>query len=523
MKRDVRTARSEPRDGRPRRAGVALGALVLIALLVAVVAVVAALLLWVTPAGTAGSAAAGNPRQDINVVIVLIDTLRADHLGVYGHLHHTSPNIDRLAREAVVFDDCSAPAPWTPPSTASLLTGTYLCEHGLIYEGLRVHPLVRTLAERLREAGWRTASYYTNPFAGPATGLDRGYEVCQHVRQADGDTIAGWLDQLAGQPFHLYIHNTEPHNVWEARKDDVHRFGTPPPRSKRKIRRAVARFRTLSRLDFEKGRPPGTTDTTERQTAALQRLDQLKDAFEMLYDARVFEADRRVGSIIDALRQRNVWDKTLFILVADHGEEMGEHGGWLHDHSVYQEVLHVPLIVRFPHGRGGGTRIETPVTLVDVVPTVLAEVGIPLGGRALAGRPLQPLLEGDTSGFDQARIVGMRRNRKKYYEPWKLARGDDQVVIRQGALKGIWNVELDTFELYRLDEDPAEQHDLSSGEPQRVANWMAMARAWLEQCGKDLPEAATQQPAQLDEETLRELRGLGYIGGGEEDDEGQGP
>ncbi len=519
MKPGVRRTRSPNPRAATRPAGVGAGVLIVLGLLVVIAAAVLAYRTLATSAASRDTSQPGSARRDINVVIVLIDTLRADHLGVYGHLHHTSPNIDRLAREAVVFDDCSAPAPWTPPSTASLLTGTWLCEHGLVYEGLRIHPLVRTLAERLREAGWRTASYYTNPFAGPATGLDRGYEVCQHVRQADGQTIAAWLDQVAGRPFHLYIHNTEPHNVWEARKEDVHRFGTPPPRSKRKIRRAVARFRTLSRLDFEKGREPGTTDTTDRQTAALRRLDQLKDAFEMLYDARVFEADRRVGSIIDALRQRGLWDNTLFILVADHGEEMGEHGGWLHDHSVYQELLHVPLIVRFPHGRGGGTHIETPVSLVDVVPTILRELNLPASGRPLAGLPLQPLLDGETSGFDRPRVVAMRRNRKKYYEPWKLSRGDDQVVLRQGVFKGIWNVELDTFELYRLDEDPGELNNLAASDPERVARWTAMARSWLEQCGKDLPEAETQQPAELDEETLRELRGLGYIGGDEEDED----
>ncbi len=518
-----------PRHARSvlRRGAVRFGVVLAIGLLIALATVLAAYRLWVTPAaspsaadGSARRSAADVPRRDLNVVIVLIDTLRADHLGIYGHPHPTSPNIDALAAEAVVFDDCSAAAPWTPPSTASLLTGTPACEHGVLYDGRRLHPQIRTLAERLRAAGWRTASYYTNPFAGPMTGLHRGYEDFTQVRQADGQTIGAWLDQVAGGAFHLYIHNTEPHNPWEARPQDIARFGRVGPQLVRKVHRAMMTYRRLTRVDFAAGRKPGTTDNTQQQAAALRRLDALHDVIETLYDARVFEADRRVGSIVTALKQRGLWDNTLFLLVADHGEEMSEHGGWLHDQSVYQELLHVPLIVHFPRGRFAGRRISTPVSLLDVVPTVLRELNIAPGPRPLAGLPLQPLLTGGEArnAFDAPRVVALRMNRKKYFKPWKLQRGDDQVVIRQGVWKGIYNAEIDTFELYRLDIDPRERHDLSQSEPQRSGAWQAMAAAWFDRCGHNLAPAPSQ-PAETDEKALQALRGLGYVGDDHEDDE----
>ena len=451
-------------------------------------------------------AAAGCARSDRapDVVLFVIDTLRADRVGAYGHSRPTTPHLDALAGESVVFERAYAPAPWTLPSVVSLLTSTFPCEHGVVLDGQRIAPSLVPLAERLKGAGYATASFYANPYAGPMTGLGRGVDHLEAVPFAEGSVVAPWLDRTRDRPLFLYVHNVEPHDPYEAPAEVVARFGSDASTQVR-ANRLVGRYRQLSRVDWGAGRPPGTTDNTAQQQAAAAELANLRPAVEALYDADVFEADRRLGSVIEALRARGRFDDTLLMVVADHGEEFGEHGAWQHDQSLYEELVRVPLVVRLPGGRSGGTRVATPVSLVDVVPTVAEVLSRPELARGARGRSLL----GAEARSGKIPAISQRVNLKKYFRPLAELRGERNVAIVSGTWKGVWNQDPDTFELYDLAEDPGETRDLAGAAAERAASLRAEARAWLEQCAHGDP--TTAPAGALDPETRERLRALGYV------------
>ena len=452
-------------------------------------------------------APAERPAGAPDVVIVLVDTLRADFTELGGRTG-TSPQLAELATESVVFESASSPAPWTLPSVTSLFTGRHLAEHGVLHDRLRLPDSATTLAEQLSEAGFRTASYHRNPYAGERFGLHQGFD---RVEQRDGSTGAEHLRdfwrEVGEAPYLLYVHNTEPHDLLLVR--ERFRRGSDPAFLEEYARR-VRVLRTLTRVDFAAGREVGATDNTAEQQAELDGLDALRPEVLSLYEASVRDADERIGSIVDALRERGSWNRTLFIVVSDHGEEMGEHEGWQHDQSVYQELVHVPLLVRFPDARHGGRRVRRPVSLVDLLPTILEVAGLEDTEQEHSGLSLLRQLEEEAQPLP--RLVSMRHNRKKYFRPFKESRGDLNLVVRQGRWKAIVNLETDGVELYDLDEDPGEQDDLARREPERATELERFARARHEELRARSTPAAPGGPRGASTEALRALRDLGYVG-----------
>jgi arylsulfatase A-like enzyme len=462
--------------------------------------------------------ASAQPRSGtVNIVIFLIDTLRADRLGVYGYGRRpTSPRIDALAAESVVFEQAYAPAPWTLPTVMSLLTSTFPCEHNVLHNRQQLGDSFEPLAVRLKPLGYATINLYANPFAGPGFGLERGYDFSEQG-ETDGARVEQVLDRYLTTPFFLYIHNVEPHNPYEYRLTGAEDFRDIPNAMRKRLRALNNYYRKLTRVDFTNKQPPGTTDNTAEQDQVLAALRSHLDDYNELYDAAVRVADQRLGSVIDVLKSRKLWDDTLFIVLADHGEEMFEHGGWLHDQSVYDELMRVPLIVRFPRGEHGGGRVGSSVSLVDVLPTVCDYLQEPGLSQGMRGRSLMPLVRAEEPDEGDAfTIPGMRMNRKKYYRPWRESRGDTNVVIRRGQWKGIWNVELDSFELYDQSSDPREQRDRSAEDAELVSQMLDAARAWYVECGTNA--AATREiDEEMDPKTREWLIKLGYI-----DEEGEG-
>jgi len=447
-----------------------------------------------------------------HVIIVLIDTLRADRLGVYGYDKDTSPHIDALAKEGVVFTSCDAPAPWTLPSVVSIMTSTFPCEHGVVVDGQQIGSSPAPFAERLKDCGYATASLYANPYAGPMSGLNRGFDHVAYHRAVDGDKVASWLETIPAGPFFAYIHNVEPHDAFDAPMRLVKLFGDAKPADKRMLRTLLLAYRRLTRVDFAEGRPLGTTDNTDEQRRAINRVAQSESQMQVLYDAAVRYADERVGSIIDTLKRRGVWDNTLFIVTSDHGEELYDHGGWQHDQSVYEELVHVPLIMRFPDASIAPRRIDEVISLVDLMPTVLDYLGRHESSSDCRGRSLMPLIDDPQAASAAAMTVtSMRINRKKYYKPYKESRGDVNVVVRDGAWKGIYNVELGSFELYKLDDDPAEQVNLAADEADVVERMRGVAQQWLDECLAAGATNAEGAPNDMEDTWRDRLRSLGYV------------
>ncbi len=452
----------------------------------------------------------GAPPVKSNIVIVLVDTLRPDRLGCYGYAKPTSPRIDALAAEGVLFEQAYTAAPWTLPTVVSLMTSTWPCEHGVLVDLQRLSPTLIPLAERLQTAGYATANFHANPYAGAISGLHRGFDLTQMSAPTRAAEVAPWLESIGDRPYFLYVHNVEPHDPYHVPPKYVEPFGTVSRERIADFKERSELYRTLTRVDSDAGRPLGQTDNTAAQQQALRNLHATRPQADILYDASVLWADDYVGGIIDLLKQRGDWDETLFILLADHGEEMGEHGGWQHDQSVYEELARIPLIVKLPRGRHAGTRVADGATVVDVLPTIAAALEWPELARSARGGSLLPLRAGQPP-FATPRVVTMRHNRKKFFRPWKESRGDLNVAVRDGAWKAIWNVEPNTIELYDLARDPGEREDRAAEQPERVAALRRVAGQWLRECTDRAVDPEHGGMDTLDDATRRQLASLGYV------------
>ncbi|MBZ0111551.1 MAG: sulfatase [Thermoanaerobaculia bacterium] len=444
------------------------------------------------------------------IVLFLVDTLRADRLGAYGYgVRPTSPYLDALAEEAVVFERASSPAPWTLPSLASIATSTHLCEHGVIDDTKMLPPNVEPLAARLSSIGYRTVGLYGNAYAGPSFGLDRGFDVYEFSRRNDGEKVNPVLDRFRGEPLFLYVHNMEPHGGERFGPSEFSEIPSVASELRSTLKRRFNGYRRLTRVDFVNQRALGTTNNTDLQRADLDFFSHHQTENDLLYDAAVRLADQRMGSVVDALKAANRWEDAVFVFLSDHGEELGEHGGWQHDQSIYEEQIHVPLVIRLPNRAFGGLRISSPVSLVDVLPTLAAVINRPELAVGSRGVSLLELLDDVESATGRPYVQAMRQNTKKYFAPWNETRGNTNIAIRRGRLKGIANIDLGQVELYDLEADPTETLDLSLGDKATADRFFETATRWLEQC--EASRAQGDVESLVDSETRERLRALGYV------------
>lgn len=294
------------------------------------------------------------------IVFVSIDTLRADHLGCYGYARPTSPHLDDLCEEGIVFEQAIAAAPSTLPSHASMFTSLIPAHHGALIS--RRHPLAEahmTLAEVLRDSGYRTAGFHAGGQVDGAHGLDQGFDTYAS-RSSFAEVVAAgvsWLDSLeAGDPAFLFLHTYDVHHPYDPPQE--HRLFDDPDYSGD----LPAKISIELLREFNEGKKLGEGD--------LERI-------VATYDAGIHAMDATLGSLFEELKQRAVYDDALIIVTSDHGEEFGEHGwvGW-HAHSLYDELLHVPLVVRIPMAKFAGIRVGHQVSGLDIAPTILALAGL---------------------------------------------------------------------------------------------------------------------------------------------------
>jgi arylsulfatase A-like enzyme len=477
------------------------------------VAIVLGLLTACSPTPPA-TPAAPTVSADTPVIIYLIDTLRADRLGLYGYGKPTSPRIDALAKESVVFDAAYAAAPWTLPSVASLMTSTYSCEHGLLRHNLRLSPKLITLAERLQALGYATAGYYQNTLIGPITALDRGLQISELHAEATRSFLPearAFLDQIGGKPFFLYLHTMEPHNIEQVPPQYLKTLGHVSVDDREVYTAHWDGMNMSLRVDRQVGQPLGTVDNEADVRHAMASLAALGDAITRLYDAAVLQADTNLGEVVDLLKERGLWDRALFIVLADHGESFGDHGTWFHEHTVYEELIRVPLLVHFPKGAFGGKRINERVSLLDVMPTILDYLGDRDRCTGCRGQSMMPLIRGSEAAWRPAEVTALRINRNSYFRPHKELRGDLNVAVRDGSLKGIWNDEVSRLELYDLATDPGELRDLATDSAKAGRDLAQRADQWLNECQATLIAPTEIAISDIDEKTRERLRALGYI------------
>ncbi len=429
-------------------------------------------------AGEEGREASHRPRP---IIIIDIDTLRADHLGCYGYHRDTSPNIDALAAESTRFEWAFSQAPNTPPSQTSILTSLYPSIHGMIKHTDRVPQEVTTLAEALADQGFGTAAFVDGGYMSPAFGLDQGFEVYEkhdlEGLEVIGPKVIKWVRRHASETFLLLVHTYDVHTPYD------------PPEP----------FRSM----FLDGLEQQATDGFENRPKNLKGLvrglmDGQAEAranlayAEACYDGGIRYVDEWIGTFLDELDDLALLDRATILLLSDHGDEFFEHGSVLHT-RLYATVTRIPLLIRRPGGQGAGV-VSQVVESIDIMPTVLELAGAPLP-PGIQGRSLLPLMRGESSppyrAFGESPFYNSRR-----------------FVVRDGH-QLLWTRKTGDLELYDLHRDPLEQTDLADAQPERTARLRRTLRRWQKMIDENSRGSDPDQA--LDPETEKHLRALGYL------------
>ena len=394
-----------------------------------------------------------------SILLITLDTTRADHLEPYGDADADTPALAHLAEQGVVFDNAVATAPVTAPAHASLLTGLYPPRHGL--RNNLTHHLpndVQTLAERLASSGYRTAAFVSAVVLERRYGLDQGFEVYDDdirstaasremrmvmERRAEDttDRALAWLDTLqAGEPYFLWVHYYDPHLPY-----------VPPP--------------------------PWSESFADRP-----------------YDGEIAYMDSQIARLLNNPLVAS--GDAVVAAIGDHGEGLGEHGEEAHGLLVYDSTIHVPWILRLPGGPSG-VRIESPISQVDLVPTIIDYLALEPDPENTQGRSLLPLLAGSDTGDE--RLLFSESEVPFFSYGWSRLRS-----VRQGEWKLI---DAPAPELYDLSRDPGEESNLAADRPEDVRRLTAAVDAWWVEGGESGDSVA------VDSQTEDQLRALGYLAG----------
>jgi arylsulfatase A-like enzyme len=474
---------------------------------------------------TAPSHAAQDTPRKRSVLFYLVDTCRADHLSPYGAERDSTPFLKEIAAKGVVFEQCRSQAPWTKPSMASLLTSRYPGNLGIYMLFQSLDDSYITLPEALAGAGYFAAGFAANPIMGAFSNYDQGFDHFVEstainkgnpINFASGSAaklnakIGPWLKQDESWPLFLYVHSVDPHEEYEAAPEYLAEFADP---------RDTERYRDeWQRLLKSRPPVPGLHLTPDNFERTKIDSDWFIEQGKKLYDADLLANDTEIKRLWSMLQEEGWGEDVVLVLMSDHGEEFFEHGGTSHGYSLYDELVHVPLIIYAPGLLPEGLRISNPVRSLDVYPTLCDLLGIeaPAG---LQGRSLLPLIEGDPAWQDlpvmsektedpggrQARS-GMGVGISLIQEDWKLI----------SNLRSADGRNLPRYELFDLSKDPGEQKNLAQVHPERVAQMDADLMEWSAH-NLGLAKADSTSPEEVDPEVLAQLRALGYLGDDEEE------
>lgn len=469
-----------------------------------------------------------------NILLLSVDTLRADHLGAYGYEGATSPNIDRIAANGALFEKAISQAPWTRPSFGSLLTSVYPSQHGAFVvndpkkDGLKIHwkdmlynGRLReesvTMAEILRSHGYHTVALQSNWQASAAQNFDQGFDLFLYdsiftipfwdrtflgiygswmpavfggrrrlpfyTTPPNADEVYSVFSELAStgvpEPFFIWINFMDPHSPYLLRDKGV-------PVEESKVVRSYESW------------------DTETPVASLKKA----------YDSEIRFADHYVGKVLETLDKSGLLDRTIVVFVSDHGEDFEDHPeairmpdgrailGRHHGHSVYQELLRVPLLIQYPSQIPAGMKLESPVCLIDVMPTVLDLAGINPGdsGHGFQGQSFARMLTANAE-LDEPRYCYSERT---YYDL-------EERSIQNQSFKLIYRFKNDAVEVYDLAGDPRERKNLAEILTETRASLFAKLTQWMYEMGPLVPLSGKSDQSELTKEDQQRLRSLGYL------------
>lgn len=439
-----------------------------------------------------------------NLLLISIDTLRADHLSLYGYERDTSPYLDRFAEDAVVFDQYVHNGGFTLPVHMSLMTSLTPGVHNVLDDNNhRLESDRTTLAEQLQATGFRTAAFTDGGWLKANWGFGQGFESFD---DSDGKRFKSiiplatdWLDENGDSRFFLFLHTYDVHTQWQTRQP----YSCSPP--------FPNTYTTGYSGSFD-GCFHGKCATnllvwinkqiwTDRNFQLENVIDS--EALEWLialYDGCINYVDEQLGFLFDHLRQLGIYDNTMIIVLSDHGEEFLDHGLLIHQNKPYEEMLRVPLAIKFPHSRFAGTRVSSLAAVIDVMPTILDAFDLPIGSETM-GVSLMPSIEHGrpvrkSAHMSSAWSTGVSQAIRA--ERWKFIKGKDREF------------------LFDLHSDPREKRNLVGEEPE-MAREMArlLEQATLREQGRRASFESTlggdAPKLELSDEEIKQLKALGYL------------
>lgn len=443
------------------------------------------------------------------VILITVDTLRADALSCYGNQSVSTPHIDQLARDGVLFEKAISPAPWTVPSLASIMTGLPPQVHLTTRSDSKLPDKLRTLAEYMRATGYLTVALGSSPWVAPLhmgqgfhelnfypkiLGRSFGIKLLRRISPDGFGEIStanltklaiNWVETNQDEDFFLWLHYSDPHSPYE-----------PPPNylSNKKV--------------------PSTTGTSFSdglRTGTGEHVPSLrgKDWSRFLYDAEVRYVDDNIGKLVESLKSMNLYDESLIVLTSDHGEQFMEHGGYGHGTTLYDELLWVPLVIKTPFSTSRKT-VSTVVSTQSIMPTILDLCGVSFeASDYLSVSSLKPLWGSDPDTFEEEPIVstGVIYRGDPSSEVY-----DERISITFDGLKYIRSLASNHEELYDLAKDPNEQVSIAQSFPDKVEQARSILKAHSEMIRKlrEIHGIKAGEQIKLDEETIKRLKALGY-------------
>jgi arylsulfatase A-like enzyme len=445
-----------------------------------------------------------------NIILISIDTLRADHLGSYGYSRNTSPNIDRLSSDSLQFNNAFSPSSWTLPAHMSLLTALNPSHHKVLLKKDKLNPSYVTLAEILRENGYITGAFTGGGFVDSSYGFSKGFDFYKEANVGQSNLAEmlyhnsfEWIKENQNKRFFLFLHTYQPHDP----------YSSPPPFNKTFLREED-RWERLSMTQYMEG-----IKGLYKEPKKGERENIID-----LYDGEIRYTDETfIRPLMEGLKELNLYDQSLIILTSDHGEEFHDHGAWTHGYTLFNEMIQIPLLIKLPESRSAGEKMETYIRLIDIVPTILEELRIGVSKYHFDGKSLFPVI--GNKEIENRTFIGELYSDEKFQS--SIFPMNDHLrtaTVNRGPYKLVVSVHSRRFDyfftpqpphretievaLFDIEKDPHEQANIAPKHPELVQELLKEIRSYYKKKNKQMDRP---EDFRLDQDLTEKLRALGYI------------